>query len=180
MSFASYFSSLDVTRVLWTTVPALVVAYILSAYVFRSTPPPRTSPTTDPLPKSDNMSASSSNDTGEKKAFAVPDSVPAAQGRPFDGSDATRPIYVSIKGTVFDVSAKRETYGTGGSYNVFAGKDGSRGLGTSSLKPEDAVADWSTLDNDARNVLSDWHAFFTKRYAVVGKVTDMPDAVKDL
>jgi membrane-associated progesterone receptor component len=59
------------------------------------------------------------------------------------------------------VSAKRDTYGAGGSYHVFAGKDGSRGLGMSSLKPEDAVADWSTLDADDRKVLFDWHAFFT-------------------
>ncbi|KAH8831871.1 hypothetical protein DL96DRAFT_1589269, partial [Flagelloscypha sp. PMI_526] len=31
-------------------------------------------------------------------------------------------IYVAIKGTVFDVSAKGEMYGPGKSYNIFAGK----------------------------------------------------------
>ncbi len=40
-----------------------------------------------------------------------------------------QPIWLAIRGTVFDVSAKREMYGAGGSYAVFAGKDGSRGLG---------------------------------------------------
>jgi hypothetical protein len=30
---------------------------------------------------------------------------------------------------------------------IFAGKDASRGLGMSSLKPEDAVSDYSTLDD---------------------------------
>lgn len=64
-------------------------------------------------------------------------------------------------GTVFDVSRKRETYGPGGSYAVLAGKDGSRALGLSSLKPEDAVADWSTLEEKDRKTLDDWHAFFT-------------------
>jgi len=95
----------------------------------------------------------------------------------FDGSDASKPVYVAIKGTIFDVSRKRETYGPGGSYAVFAGKDGSRGLGLSSLKPEDAVPDWSTLEEKDRKTLNDWHAFFTQRYNVVGRVSDLPDAV---
>jgi membrane-associated progesterone receptor component len=50
-----------------------------------------------------------------------------------DGSDPNKPIYLAIKGTVFDVTAKKEMYGPGGSYNIFAGKDGSVGLGTSRL-----------------------------------------------
>ncbi|KDQ15152.1 hypothetical protein BOTBODRAFT_109330 [Botryobasidium botryosum FD-172 SS1] len=95
----------------------------------------------------------------------------------YDGSHADAPIYVSIKGTVFDVSSKRDVYGPGGSYAVFSGKDASRGLGMSSLKAEDAVADWSTLDAAQRKVLDDWHAFFLKRYPIVGTVTDMPDTV---
>jgi membrane-associated progesterone receptor component len=53
-------------------------------------------------------------------------------------------------------------YGPGGSYSVFAGKDGSKGLGLSSLKQEDAVPDWSTLEEKERGVLNDWYAFFFK------------------
>ncbi|KAG6809433.1 hypothetical protein H0H93_015821, partial [Arthromyces matolae] len=63
--------------------------------------------------------------------------------------------------TIFDVSHKREIYGHGGSYAVFAGKDGSKGLGKSSLKPEDAVADYSELDEKEMAVLEQWHAFFS-------------------
>lgn len=70
------------------------------------------------------------------------------------GTDSSKPIYVAIKGTVFDVTAKREMYGPGGSYSVFAGKDGSRGLGMSSLKPEDAVSDYSGLDDKQTKVRS--------------------------
>lgn len=46
--------------------------------------------------------------------------------------------------------------GPGKGYNVFAGKDASRGLGMSSLKPEDAVSDYSTLDEKQLKVLDDW------------------------
>lgn len=81
------------------------------------------------------------------------------------------------QGTVFDVSNKKEMYGPGASYNLFAGKDGSRGLGLSSLKPEDAVPDWSTLGEAEKKVLDQWHGFFSQRYNVVGKVTDLPAAV---
>ena len=61
---------------------------------------------------------------------------------------------------MFDVTHKADVYGPSRSYSVFAGKDGSRGLGMSSLKVEDAVADYSTLDDKDRKVLDDWHAFF--------------------
>jgi membrane-associated progesterone receptor component len=65
-----------------------------------------------------------------------------------------------LTGTVFDVSAKRDTYGSGGSYNIFAGKDASRALGKSTLKAEDAVADYSTLNEQERKTLDEWHSFF--------------------
>ncbi|KAL5485470.1 hypothetical protein ACEPAI_8112 [Sanghuangporus weigelae] len=100
--------------------------------------------------------------------------------REFDGSDPSKPIYVSIKGAVFDVSNKREMYGPGKSYNIFAGKDGSRGLGMSSLKEADAVPDYSTLPPSERKVLDDWHSFFSKRYNIVGRVVDLPEAVAHL
>ncbi|KAJ7161916.1 cytochrome b5 [Mycena crocata] len=97
-----------------------------------------------------------------------------AQLKEFDGSNPSRPIYVSIKGTVFDVSAKSDVYGLGKSYNIFAGKDGSKGLGMSSLKEEHAVPDYSDLNEADRKVLDDWHGFFTKRYNIVGRVIDHP------
>ncbi|KAJ7032183.1 cytochrome b5 [Mycena alexandri] len=97
-----------------------------------------------------------------------------AQLKEFDGSDPSKLIYVSIKGTVFDVTPKADVYGAGRSYNIFAGKDGSKGLGMSSLKEEDAVPDYRELNEGNRKVLDDWHAFFTKRYNIVGRVSDHP------
>ena len=64
-------------------------------------------------------------------------------------------------GDVFDVTKKAEMYGPSGSYHIFAGKDGSRGLGKSSLKEEDAVSDYSGLPESDMKVLNDWHGFFT-------------------
>ncbi len=83
---------------------------------------------------------------------------------------------MTLLGTVFDVSHKREMYGPGGSYHVFSGKDGSRGLGMSSLRVEDAVPDWSMLKDDQVKVLNQWYDFFVKRYNIVGRVVNLPPA----
>lgn len=108
------------------------------------------------------------------------------QLKAFDGTDPSKPIYVAIKGapllssplvqiglvrtqapspgTVFDVTRKADTYGKGKSYNLFAGKDASRALGMSSLKPEDAVSDYSTLSEGDMKTLNDWYDFFSYVY----------------
>ncbi|OIW27723.1 cytochrome b5 [Coniochaeta ligniaria NRRL 30616] len=49
-----------------------------------------------------------------------------AQLSAYDGTDETKPIYLAINGTIYDVSANRRTYGPGGSYHFFAGRDASR------------------------------------------------------
>lgn len=47
-----------------------------------------------------------------------------------------------------------------GSYHVFAGKDASKGLGLSSVKAEDAVADYSSLDETSMKTLDGWYEFY--------------------
>lgn len=54
--------------------------------------------------------------------------------------------------------------------SVFAGKDASRALAKSSLKPEDCVPEWYDLDPKEKKTLDDWFTFFSKRYNIVGKV----------
>jgi len=53
---------------------------------------------------------------------------------------------------------------------VFAGKDPSRALACSSLKPEDCRPDWYDLPEKEKTVLDEWFTFFSKRYNIVGKV----------
>lgn len=58
----------------------------------------------------------------------------------FDGSDESKPIYLAINGTIFDVSANPRIYGKGGTYNVFTGADASRGFVTGCFE-QDRTAD---------------------------------------
>ncbi|RFU81317.1 cytochrome b5-like heme steroid binding domain-containing [Trichoderma arundinaceum] len=48
----------------------------------------------------------------------------------YDGKDPTKPVYVALNGTIFDVSVGRHIYGPGGSYNYFAGCDAARAFVT--------------------------------------------------
>ncbi|KAI9839823.1 MAG: hypothetical protein M1819_000013 [Sarea resinae] len=86
-----------------------------------------------------------------------------------DGNVPGYPTYVAIKGKIFDVTGNK-AYSPQGQYRVFAGKDASRALAQSSLKPEDCRPEWSDLADKDKKVLDDWLTYFSKRYNVVGMV----------
>lgn len=48
----------------------------------------------------------------------------------FDGTDPSKPIYLAINGSIYDVTPGARMYGPGGSYRFFAGADASRGYVT--------------------------------------------------
>ncbi|KAK7613572.1 hypothetical protein BKA81DRAFT_97437 [Phyllosticta paracitricarpa] len=52
------------------------------------------------------------------------------QLKAYDGSDASKPIYLALNGTIYDVSAGRHFYGPGGGYSFFAGRDAVRAFVT--------------------------------------------------
>jgi predicted heme/steroid binding protein len=58
----------------------------------------------------------------------------------YDGPDPTKPIYLALNGTIYDVSASPQTYGPGGSYHFFAGRDAARAFLTGCFA-EDAIPD---------------------------------------
>ncbi|TGZ78795.1 cytochrome b5-like Heme/Steroid binding domain-containing protein [Ascodesmis nigricans] len=99
------------------------------------------------------------------------DPITLEELRSADGMSLNRggQVLTHPQGIVFDVTGNK-AYVPGGSYHVFAGKDASRGLAKSSVKPEDATAEWEDLGEDEKKVLDDWFTFFSKRYNIVGKV----------
>ncbi|MCJ1310337.1 hypothetical protein MMC25_004001 [Agyrium rufum] len=48
----------------------------------------------------------------------------------YNGTRPSLPIYLALNGTIYDVSTSPQTYGPGGSYHFFAGRDASRAFVT--------------------------------------------------
>ncbi|KAJ3477730.1 hypothetical protein NLI96_g10263 [Meripilus lineatus] len=162
------------TTVLKVALLALPAAYVYHRLYLKRAPEAQAPPEQPEEKKEEEKPKTIMQPPNTNLAPPKDDPFTLEQLREFDGSTTDKPIYVAIKGTIFDVSHKRDTYGKGGSYNIFAGKDASKAFGLSSLKAEDAIPDYTQLPDADKKVLNDWYDFFTKRYNVVGKVIDLP------
>ncbi|VEU23833.1 DEKNAAC105038 [Brettanomyces naardenensis] len=92
----------------------------------------------------------------------------------YNGTDSSLPIYVSVNGTVFDVSYGRDMYGPGGRYHLFAGHDYSRLFVNGCFKNTDQwTSDLRGLDKvDSQNKLTSWIHYYTDhpQYWKVGEL----------
>lgn len=90
--------------------------------------------------------------------------------RLYNGSDENKPILISVKGHVYDVSQGKNFYGPGGSYAMFAGKECSRALALLSFKPQDINGNLEGLDESELAILEDWEYKFIDKYPKVGQL----------
>jgi len=95
---------------------------------------------------------------------------------PYNGLNGM-PVYLSVRGRVFDVTSGRNFYGPGGPYANFAGRDASRGLACGSFDEEmltkdlDGPLDTLTdLDDEQMEAMRGWEERFQEKYLVVGKL----------
>eukprot|EP00467_Chlorarachnion_reptans_P024815 CAMPEP_0114489188 /NCGR_PEP_ID=MMETSP0109-20121206/1749_1 /TAXON_ID=29199 /ORGANISM="Chlorarachnion reptans, Strain CCCM449" /LENGTH=126 /DNA_ID=CAMNT_0001665669 /DNA_START=140 /DNA_END=520 /DNA_ORIENTATION=- len=90
----------------------------------------------------------------------------------FDGTDG-KPIFIALKGKIYDVTSKAKFYGPGAIYGMFAGRDASRGLGKMSLEKQD-VDDPRTNDFTEKDLesLNKWVGRFESKYPIVGRLKD--------
>uniref|UniRef100_A0A7C9DT78 Cytochrome b5 heme-binding domain-containing protein n=1 Tax=Opuntia streptacantha TaxID=393608 RepID=A0A7C9DT78_OPUST len=88
----------------------------------------------------------------------------------FDGSDPSKPIYLAIKGRVYDVTVGKDFYEPGGPYHLFAGKDCSRALAKVSKIESDIVGNLDGLDERALGVLGEWEKRYKARYPLVARL----------
>ncbi|KAJ4349774.1 Dihydrodipicolinate synthase [Didymosphaeria variabile] len=95
---------------------------------------------------------------------------------PYNGLNGM-PVYLSVRGRVFDVTSGRNFYGPGGPYANFAGRDASRGLAHGSFD-EDMLTkdldgpldDLKDLNEEHWEALRGWEERFSEKYLVVGKL----------
>ncbi|KAK5696898.1 Dihydrodipicolinate synthase [Elasticomyces elasticus] len=98
------------------------------------------------------------------------------QLEPFDGNN-NMPVYLAVRGRIFDVSSGRNFYGPGGPYANFAGRDASRGLACGSFDAEMLTEDLKgpldkleDLGGEEMEALRGWEERFQEKYLVVGKL----------
>ncbi|MEW5301001.1 MAG: hypothetical protein WDW36_003887 [Sanguina aurantia] len=95
-----------------------------------------------------------------------------------DGSDTSKPLYLAVRGVVYDMSPGREFYGPGGPYQVFAGKECARALALMQISASECSGNLEGLDAKAIKILDDWDAKFRKKYSVVGQIKDTPSSTE--
>ncbi|KAM6220063.1 neudesin [Rhynchocyon petersi] len=87
----------------------------------------------------------------------------------FDGEEEDQPIYMAVKGVVFDVTSGKEFYGRGAPYNALTGKDSTRGVAKMSLDPADLTHDTTGLTPKELESLDDIFTHVYKaKYPIIG------------
>ncbi|KAL7987349.1 hypothetical protein Chor_006268 [Crotalus horridus] len=82
----------------------------------------------------------------------------------YDGHKEDEPIYIAVKGVVFDV-----TSGKGAPYNVLAGKDSTRSVAKMSLDPADLTYDTTGLTEEQLQSLDETFSnVYKAKYPIVG------------
>ncbi|KAG2500584.1 hypothetical protein HYH03_001352 [Edaphochlamys debaryana] len=88
----------------------------------------------------------------------------------FDGSDADKPVYIAVKGVIYDVSQSREFYGKGGPYEAFAGRECSRALAIMKVDAAECNDNLADCTEKQLKTLEDWCNKFNSKYPIVGQV----------
>ncbi|MCJ1335204.1 hypothetical protein MMC09_000472 [Bachmanniomyces sp. S44760] len=96
--------------------------------------------------------------------------------QPYNGENGM-PVYLAVRGKVFDVTPGRNFYGPSGPYANFAGRDATRGLACGSFDEdmltknlEGPLDDLEGLGDTEMGSLQDWEERFDEKYLVIGKL----------
>ncbi|XP_067845042.1 neudesin isoform X2 [Heptranchias perlo] len=87
----------------------------------------------------------------------------------YNGEEENQPIYMAVKGVVFDVTLGKAFYGKDAPYNALAGKDSTRAVAKMSLESEDLTHDTTGLTEDELKSLDDvFSNLYKTKYPIVG------------
>eukprot|EP00929_Paragymnodinium_shiwhaense_P005170 TRINITY_DN10677_c0_g1_i1.p1 TRINITY_DN10677_c0_g1~~TRINITY_DN10677_c0_g1_i1.p1 ORF type:complete len:432 (-),score=83.05 TRINITY_DN10677_c0_g1_i1:401-1696(-) len=74
------------------------------------------------------------------------------------------PILTAVLGRVYDVTPAKDLFGAGGPYEMFCGHDGTYNLAVMSLKKKTLDVFSYELDDEEKQCLADWIAYFDHKY----------------
>lgn len=153
---------------LYVTVAVAVAAVLIAKYVSASTD----AANARAFEAARARQAAAKEAAAAKKAAVVRRYFTLDELRAFNGEGA-QPIYIGVLDEVYDVSEKRDFYGPGEGYHLFAGREASRALAKMSFEAadleSDELADLGFMDQEA---LQDWVTKFSvyNAYPNVGRV----------
>lgn len=87
----------------------------------------------------------------------------------YDGSIAGKPMYLAIRGTVFDVTTGKSFYGPDGVY-PFAGRECACAFAMVSTEVEDCNDNLEDMSPAEMDSLRDWESRFYSKYPIIGNV----------
>jgi membrane-associated progesterone receptor component len=167
-----------VTLAVASLVVSLAVASLMFSSIFSSSRgrrggKPSSSSSASSSSSSSSASASASASGEEEEP---PRDFTTTQLREFDG-EGDKPIYVSLRGVVYDVSSARDFYGKGSGYHCFAGREASRAMAKLSFEESELSStrldDLNAMELDC---LDNWIDKFKnyKCYPVRGRCSEPP------
>jgi len=104
----------------------------------------------------------------------------AANGAPLNsnsnetGNSEAAPLWLAIRGRVYDVSQGKKFYGPGAPYHKFVGRDATRAFGTGCTEPDCLIASLDGLDAHQIREADRWIEYYAlhDKYTFVGTLHD--------
>jgi len=96
----------------------------------------------------------------------------------FNGVDPKKPIYVSMRKKIYDVTLGRKYYAPGEKYSYLSGKEVARAFATGCYETTGLTYDVRGLDREGQETVKHWTEFYGGKYRVAGKL-NAPKINKD-
>eukprot|EP00965_Chrysotila_dentata_P205872 6183215-Pleurochrysis_carterae.AAC.2 len=102
----------------------------------------------------------------------TPEELTEYDGRELPGTNGHAPLFLAIKGRIYDVTAGKPFYGPGRSYHKLVGKDATRAFCTGCLEPACLISNLEGLSDAQRKEADRWIELYEHhdKYKLVGRL----------
>lgn len=93
-----------------------------------------------------------------------------------NGAQDNTPLYIAVKGRIYDVSVAREMYGVGKPYHVFVGRDATRAFATGCMEEHCMTSSMDGLNEKELQEVDRWVELYQNhdKYTYIGRLIEDP------